>query len=165
MPRVLGLQMSGAQLVLRVIEAVVSSMLAFALLFYMPTVLPSRVSGFVSVTAGGIGSALLSGLISPTAPTLGLFIVLFVFAAALLRGSGAYGWLLVLNGVAFSLYVYSLFQGGVVQVRAMGDAFGASDATLALSLNFSLLMAVFLVPPILTVVKGLLLIRGRSDRT
>jgi hypothetical protein len=159
MPRILGLEMTGKQIVYRMLEAVVLSMLAFVLLFYIPSVLPSTISGFVTVTAGGLGSALLSKLIQPTAPTLGLFVVLLVFAAALLRGTRIYGLLLALNGLAFILYVFSLFQGGTVQVQAVGNAFGASGATLSLSLDLNLMMLAFLVPPILTVVKGFLLMR------
>jgi hypothetical protein len=163
MPRILGLELSGRQIVLRVIEAVVLSMLMFVLFFYLPTALPSEISGFVSVTSGGLGSALLSKLIEPTAPTLGLFIVLLVFAAALVRGTRVYGLLLVFNGLAFVIYVYSLFQGGVVQVQAMGNAFGASGASLGLSLNLNLIMLAFLVPPTLTVVKGFILMRVKTE--
>jgi glucan phosphoethanolaminetransferase (alkaline phosphatase superfamily) len=164
MPRILGIDLTGKAIVLRVIEAIFFSMLAFAFFFYVPTVLPSSVSGFVTVTGGGLGSHVLSNLIAPTAPTLGLFIVLVVFAGVVLRGSRVYGPLLVLNGFAFALYVYSIFQGGVIRVQAMGDAFGATNASLSLSLDVTWIMVAFMVPPALAILKGVILIRRPSKR-
>lgn len=157
-----GLMLKGS--ILKLFEAIAASMVAFILLFYAPTVLPSRISGFVTVTAGALGSQLLSKLIQPTAPTLGLFIVVLVFAGVLSRGSGAYGLMVVLNGLAFLLYVYSLFQGGVVQVEATGDAFGSTQATLDLTISVTLMMLVFMIPPALTVVKGMLLMRKSPEQ-
>jgi hypothetical protein len=159
LPKVAGLQISGRGIVLRLLQAVLASMAAFIVLFYLPTVLPSELSGFL-VTNGGLGSQVLHSLISPTAPTLGLFIVILVFTGALLRGSSAYGLLLVLNGLAFVLYVYSLFQGGVIRIQATGNAFGSSNASVSLSLDLTLIMLAFMIPPALTVVKGVILMRS-----
>lgn len=150
--------------IFRLAEAIIASMVAFVLLFYIPTILPSRISGFVTVSAGGLGSQLLSKLIQPTAPTLGLFIVVLVFAGVITRGSGAYGLMVLLNGLAYLLYVYSLFQGGVVQAQATGEAFGSTQATLNLSIGLNLMMLAFMVPPALTVVKGLVLMRTPPKR-
>jgi membrane-bound ClpP family serine protease len=100
--------------------------------------------------------------VSPTAPTLGLFIVLLVFTGVLLRGTSVYGLLLILNGVAFLPYVYSLFQGGVIRVGAMGDAFGATNANLRLSIDVTLIMVAFMVAPALTIFKGFVLMRNPS---
>jgi hypothetical protein len=160
MPRFMGLELSVVAILTRVVEAVVFSMLAFVLLFYIPAIVPTGLSGFVNVSGKGIGSSVLSKIIQPTAPSLGLFIVLLVFGATLARGTAVYGPLLVLNGIAFLVYVYSFFQGGVVRVTALGTAFGATGSTLSISLDAWALMAAFMLPPVLTIVKGLLLSRG-----
>lgn len=165
MPKILGLELSGSAIVLRFFEAALFSMLAFALLFYVPTVIPPNLSGFVNLSGKKIGTSVLSKIIQPTEPSLGLVIVLLVFAGVLARGTNVYGYLVALNGVSFWVYVYSFFQGGVVKVVAVGTAFGASNATLNMSLDATLLMFAFMVPPALTVVKGLLLVGGQLRHT
>ena len=166
MLRIMELDLSGRRLVLRVIASVTFSALTFALLFspIFFWVLPSGASAFLLTTRGGLGSKLLSSLISPEAPTLGLFIVMLVFAWVLLRGTKVEGLLTILNGLAFAAYVYALFQGGTIQLEAVGKAFGTSDATLNLSLDATTVMLAFLVPPFLTIARGVALIVRRHSQ-
>jgi len=159
MVRMMGLRITGKRLIARLILATVISSIAFFLLFYLPQNITTFASGTILVTRSSIGSQVLSSLVSPTQPTLGVFIAMLVFAGVLLRGSRVFGPILIQNGLAFLLYVYSFFQGGIFHFSATGSVFGVAEASLQLSADLTFLMALFLVPTALTIVKGVLVTR------
>jgi hypothetical protein len=164
---VLGLHVSKRVVAFRFVLALALAILTFVFLIYIPANLPAIASGTFRVTESPFGSEVLRTLVAPTQPTLGLFIVMLVFAGVFFRGTKVYGPILIQNGLAFMLYVYSIFQGGVVHLEVFGSAFGASEAELELSLSVSPLMLLFLIPAALTIMKGILVtrdsIRGRTS--
>jgi hypothetical protein len=164
MSRFLGLNVTGAGLLLRFIEATALSILTFALLIYLPANLLSITSGTLLVTVSAIRSQALASLISPAQPTLGLFLVMLVFVACVFRGTRVYGPLLIQNGLAFSVYVYSLFQGGQIHLAAIGNVFGATGASLELVVDATILMVLFEVAPLLTILKGIFATRDSLTR-
>jgi hypothetical protein len=153
MPKVMGVQLSGGALAVRLATAVVGAAVSFLLLYY----LPANISTVVPQGA----SALASPLFPPVLPPLGLAITALVFLGFLLRGTGAYGFILLLLGLLFIAYVYILFGGGTIYLQIPSSAAYGASGTVAV--NASTLMYILLVAPILTVVKGVFILTTHRE--
>jgi hypothetical protein len=142
----------------RLVSAIVFSALTFFVFTYIPANLTSLASGIFPSSGQPVVKQTLSSLVDPSKPTLGLFLVILVFAGVLLRGTPQYGLMLSLNGLGFALYVYYFFSGGVLDLRATGAALGVSNVAISLLVNASTLMYLLLIPPLLTFAKGMMML-------
>ena len=127
-----------------------------ALLFYY---VPASVGGFAKQLAGPSNASTVEGvvnaLISPDLALLGLAAAALVFLGVLLRGSKAYGPIIIVTGLVFLAYVYTAFQGGTITLNLpQGIQYGASGSV---SMGVAGLMYLFMLAPLLTVVKGIVL--------
>lgn len=159
MPNMLGLQISGVRLALRVVLAVVIGGLAFVLFYYVPSHLLDLIDRFLPPGSQSVVSGIVSNLISPTLPTIGLALSAFVFLGIILRGTKVYGPILVLNGLSFLAYIYTALHGGTVGLTLPSDLLqGVSGGV---TVDLSTLMLIMLLPSLLTIVKGAVLTVSR----
>jgi hypothetical protein len=155
--------MTGRELMVRIASAIVFSGVTFFIFTYIPANLSWLAGGIFPSSGQPVVKQTLSSLVDPSKPTLGLFLVMLVFAGVLLRGTPQYGLMLSLNGLGFALYVYYFFSGGVLDLRATGSALGVSNVAISLLVNASTLMYLLLIPPLLTFAKGMMMLaRGAS---
>jgi hypothetical protein len=161
--RLLGLEMSGAKFGLRIFLAVVFGALAFAVFYLVPASigpLAKQVAGPANASAVG---ALVDSLVSPGLPLVGIAVAALVFVGVFLRGTKAYGPVLVVLGLALLAYVYALFQGGTVHVTIPQLSQYAASGSIAVDLTD--LMYLFMVPAVLTLLKGVVLTATKPDGT
>ena len=147
----MGVELSGRALAARLAVAILASAVSLLLFYYVP----SNITQLVRAT--GVSSS----FVPPELPALGLAIAAFVFLGFLLRGTGAYGVILVLLGLLFAVYVYLFFGGGTVVIEV--QPVSASGASGAIAVNASTLMYILLVAPLLTVVKGLFILATQRE--
>ena len=155
MPKLLDLEVSRGSLTLRAVLGAVFGGLSFAVFYYVPANLGSLISPAVPASSASSASSLISSLVSPSLLLIGLAAALLVFLGFFLRGTKAYGPILVVNGLIFLAYVYAAFQGGTITLTLPAGL--PSTASGTLSLDVSNLMLLLLLAPILTVVKGIVL--------
>lgn len=157
MARLLDLEMTSGGIAVRAVLAVVFGGLAFLLFYYVPASLGSLLTGAISSnsTVGGAAKSIVDSLISPNLAPIGLGVAALVFVGAFLRGTKAYGPVLIVLGAALLAYVYTAFQGGNVSV-AIPSSVGYS-ASGSVSVGVAVLMYLFLLPPLLTLLKGVVL--------
>lgn len=140
---------------MRVVLAVVFGGLAAVFLAY----LPAMVGSFAKQAAGTANAAavesVVSALVNPSLPAVGAVVAALVFVGVLLRGTKAYGPVLVVLGLALLAYVYMAFQGGTIALTIPQGV--QYSATGTVSIGVSMLMLMFMIAPILTLVKGLVI--------
>ncbi|MDG6937492.1 MAG: hypothetical protein JRM97_08230 [Nitrososphaerota archaeon] len=110
-----------------------------------------------------MASALAASLVSPSLPLVGLAVAALVFLGVLLRGTKAYGPVLVALGVALLAYVYVAFHGGTIDVSIPRVQQYSVSGSVALGL--ASLMYLFMAPAVLTLVKGAVLTVMKPDGT
>ena len=102
--------------------------------------------------------------ISSTALLVGLIITFVAPLGILLKKTLFEGPIGATTGILFAVYLYHLFRGGLVEIKFKeGVMLGIKSATLTLEIGFLLLL--FMIPPILTAVKGILLTIQRLKQT
>lgn len=159
MPRLLGLQLSSGALALRVVLGAIAALVTFVVFYYVPANLPgfaSALLGSGSSTAGETVSGFLKSLINPNLPTVGLLLTVFVFIGVVIRGTRAYGAVVIVDGLLFAVYVYLAFQGGTISISLPSGLPSSAAGTVAI--GASTLMYIFLIAPLLTMVKGSLIL-------
>ena len=152
----MGLQLSSASLAIRAISGAVFAALIFLVFSYLPANAPALVSGSLPSSSATAASSVTSALIGSTLPIIGLVLAILVFTGMIVRGSRVYGMVLILIGLLFAAYTYTIFRGGSIGITLPSNLpLGASGN---LAIDASLLMFVLLVPSLLTVAKGVLLL-------
>lgn len=161
MPKLIDVEVSGGGLAIRLVTGIVGAIIAFILLFFIPTSAASLVSGSVPASfASGINS-LISSLVNPVMPPLGLLVAVLVFLSALLRGTKIYGLIVILLGIFYLAYIYLFFHGGTINIQVpQGIAQGVSGSIVV---ELNLLMLLFMIPSILTIIKGIVLSLPKSS--
>jgi|HubBroStandDraft_1064217.scaffolds.fasta_scaffold122939_2 hypothetical protein len=151
----MGLQLSSASLAIRLVSGAALAALVFLVFYYLPANFSALVSGSLSAGSAAAVSSVATALIGST-PIIGLVLAVLVFLGAVLRGSSAYGVVLILIGSLFAAYTYLLLHGGSIGGTLPSDlSLGAAGN---FTIDVSLLMVVLLIPSLLTVVKGTLLL-------
>jgi len=138
-----------------VVLGVVFGGLSFVVFYYIPANLGNLLSSALPAASRAAATSVVSALISSSLPLLGLAATALVFLGMLLRGTRAYGIILLLNGAVFLAYVYVVFQGGTITLSLPPGL--PSSVSGNVSLNMSNLMLLFFIAPILTVIKGVVL--------
>jgi hypothetical protein len=110
-----------------------------------------------------MASAIVASLVSAYLPLVGIAVAALVFLGVLLRGSNAYGPVLVVLGGVLLAYVYVTFHGGTVDVAIPQVRQYSVSGSVALGL--AALMYLFMVPALLTLVKGVVLTAMKPDGT
>ena len=94
---------------------------------------------------------------------MGLVVAALVFLGILLRGSRVYGPVLVVLGGALLAYVYVMFHGGTIDIAIPQVQQYSISGSVAIGL--AALMYLFMVPALLTLVKGVVLTAMKPDGT
>ena len=158
MARLLGVEVTSQQLAARGVLAVAFGGVAFILFYYLPVSAASLVSQ-VAGPAGAPLAPVVSGLVSPDLPAIGAAVAALVFLGVFLRGTRAYGPILMAVGVAFLAYFYVALHGGTVTLAIpQGVGYSASGDV---SIGVADLLYLLMVAPALTVVKGAVLTATR----
>jgi len=157
----MGLQLSSAALAIRVVSGAVLAGLTFLVFYYVPANLSSLLSPYLPSSYAAAVSSVAAALIGSTLPILGLVLTVLVFLEVVLRGSRPYGIILILTGLLFAAYTYTIMQGGTIAIKLSGNL--PQGASGNIDVGVSLMMLVLLIPSLLTVVKGALLL-GSSSR-
>lgn len=161
MVKILGLELTVASLALRLVLGAFLCAGAFLIFYYLP-------ANFVKLASGAMGgeippaaSGLLSSLIDPLLPQVGLVLAAAIFICALLRGTKAYGPVTIALSLVYAAYVVLWFHGGAISIAVPEELLGGElpfGASLSVIVDMPLLMVLFLVPALLGVIKGVLLI-------
>jgi len=163
MPKILDLELKALSLALRVITGIIAAGITFLLLYYLPANFLNILGQFIPAKAlpdPSILNPLLSSLVNPSLPMIGLLLTVLVFLECLLRGSKAYGPILILTGLSFIAYLYLLFQGGTLSMTVPPTFLMGISAGVALDLTT--IMLLFMLPAILTIIKGAVLMTKKS---
>jgi hypothetical protein len=155
MVRLLGLELSSGRLALRAVLAVVVALVAFAFFYLIPAMIP----GIAKQLAGSANSSAVSGivnsLVNPELPAIGLAVTALMFLGVFLRGTKVYGPVLIVLGLALAAYVFAFFQGGTINLAIPSISQYMASGSVAISLAG--LMYLFMLGPLLTVLKGVVL--------
>lgn len=124
-----------------------------AVIFYY---VPANLGSYLKQLAGASAAeSVVNALISPDLAMIGLAAAALVFLGVFLRGTKAYGPILVVSGLVFLAYVYVAFQGGTIGLTVpQGIQYSPTGSV---SIGVSGLMYLSMLGPLLTVVKGLVL--------
>jgi len=163
MPKILDLELKASSFALRIVVGIIAAAITFFVLYYLPANLLSILSQFVPAQAlpdPSILNPLLSSLVNPSLPMIGLLLTVLVFLECLFRGSKAYGPILMLTGLGFIAYLYLLFQGGTLSMTVPPSLLMGISAGVALDLTT--IMLLFMLPAILTIIKGAVLMTKKS---
>ncbi len=166
MPKLLDLELTGTSLAFRAVLGAVLAAAAFLFLYFVPANLVALAARVLPEMGGTFAAAapMVAALIHPMLPLAGLLIAAFTFPAVLLRGSKLYGFFVAGLGILFLAYVYLAFQGGAITIAVPENMIPAYSVTAALQLRLTNLMLLFMIPPVLTIVKGFVLVAGKREQ-
>jgi hypothetical protein len=151
------MELSGGALALRIVIGALAASMVFVVFYLVPSLIGSLASGIS--TGGGTGvsiQGMVDSLFPSTLPLIGILLTILTFVGVVVRGSRPYGAILILNGILFAAYFYILFQGGTISLTLPGGLPASASGTV--SLGVSALMWIILVAPLLTIVKGLVIL-------
>ena|GEM_PF-1928480 len=140
---------------LRVATAIVIAAIHFVAFYYVPVNLASLVARVAPPQVAEAVSWLTPQIIPRTLPLIGLIVTVLTPAVILLKNTKAYGPLTTLTGLAFTAYVYTALQGGFITITVPKIPPIGLEATITMAATA--LMYLFLLPPTLTIVKGILI--------
>ena len=153
--------MSAGKLGLRAVLAAVFGAIALVVFYYVPVSLGAFASRLAGPADASAVSSLAASLVGPTLPALGVAVAVLIFVCFFLRGTNAYGPVLVVLGLALLAYVYVLFHGGTVYAAV--PALSQYSIAGRVVISVAALMYLFMLPPLLTVVKGAVLTVAKHD--
>jgi len=170
---ILGLEISTGRLALRIVTGVLLAAVLFAAL----SLLPMAAQGILSESLPeefGAFYGMIAPLIHPALPFTGAAIAILSFTLIVLRGSTAYGPVTAAFGLASIAHILLAFSFGTPSLefppemiaQALQQALGmhvALDVELVAYADLTPLMLVFMVPFILTVIKGVILTISRRS--
>lgn len=165
MVKLLDRQFSAASLAVRAVFGAVLGAIAFLFLYYLPVNFVVLASDVLRIEIPPNAAGLLTSLVDPTLPIVGLVLVPVIFLCAVFRGTKAYGPLTIVLSLLFAAYIFLLFHGGALQIDISEEMFGGEmpvGLSISIRLEMALLMLLFLVPTFLGVIKGVLLTLKRE---
>jgi len=163
MPKIFDLELKTTSLALRIVIGIIAAAITFFVFYYLPANLLSPISQFLPAQALPPLSTLdplLSSIIDPMLPMIGLVLTVLIFLEYLLRGSKAYGPILILTALSFIAYLYLLFNGGTMTIAPPVSLLMGTSVDIALDLT--IMMILLMLPSILNMIKGMVLITRKS---
>jgi len=151
MPKILDLQLKTSSLVLRLIVGLITAAVSFILLYYIPANLSSLM--YSSGVRDEIVITLVKGLVNPMLPTIGLAVAVLELVSAIMRGSKTYGPITLVLGLLLTSYFYLFFQQGAIVIPLSGYIYPGLSGSIVI--QTSTLMLLFMLPGILTALKGI----------
>ncbi|MEN3016877.1 MAG: hypothetical protein ABC585_03330 [Candidatus Methanosuratincola petrocarbonis] len=161
MVKLLGLVLSRTSLALRLVLGLLLGAAGFLIFYFLPANLVELASAAVGEEIPPAVAGLLSSLVDPYLPAVGLALAATIFLCTLLRGTKAYGFVTVALSLLYAVYVVLWFHSGTVSI-AVPEALLGGDLPFGISLSIRvempLLMGLYLVPAALGIAKGALLV-------
>jgi len=147
--RSMGFGLATKNLGLRIVGAVIASLTYYLIFSYIPSH-PNTVARALGVMFD------LQQFISfnQSAPVIGLVIAASKGLAILFRKTRAEGFMNIAGGLLIIAYIYLILNGGVINVKIPTSL--TQGIQVKASVDVTTLMYLFLAPPILTTIKGLL---------
>ncbi|MDD1775962.1 MAG: hypothetical protein LUP94_01250 [Candidatus Methanomethylicus sp.] len=162
---IFGLQNSSGGFLLRAVLGCALAFLTYVFLYELPLSVSELLSMGANPQIQQEIAQIAGKLINPFLPLLGLALVPLAFLMVFLRGSKVYGAVLIANGIFSAAYLYLAFQGGQFLIDVPGSVFGSLTGlpegvqlSLMIKVNLIPLLALFLVPCLLILAKGILLL-------
>jgi len=170
---ILGLEISTGRLALRFVAGALLASVLFASLSLLPMAVQGILSEFLPEELGAFYDVK-APLIHPALPFTGAVIAILSFLRVVLRGSAAYGPVTAAFGLAFIAHILLAFSFGTLSLalpqgmigQALQEALNiplAVDIGLVAYADLTGLMLIFMLPFILTVIKGVILTVSRRS--
>jgi hypothetical protein len=162
MPRILDLEISTPKLIMRVIVAFILAGIDFFFFYvlispndtFLQKILPPSISSHVQ--------SAMSSFVSPSLPLIGLAIVALIFFDQIFKGTRIEGAFLIIMGSLFAWYTYTIFGGGTMNLNIPQGL--VQNISGNITVHAALLMWLFILPSLLTVVKGALMLYNSNKR-
>lgn len=152
MPRLLGLELTGTTMAIRVLIGAVLALLSFLFLVYIPLNIIEIVAVMMEQLQASSGLPL---WLYWTIAALGTAVSCLTFAVVVLRGGKAYGPILMAYGVLFVAYIVASFQGGTIPLDlSLAGVAGFHDLSVRLTFDIFWMMVLYALPFALVLVKG-----------
>jgi len=161
-PRILDLQISTPRLVGRVILAFILAGIDFFFLYVLISPSDTFVLHYLPANVSSHLATAMSSFVSPTLPLIGLVIVVLIFFDQIFKRTRIEGAFLVVMGAVFAWYTYVIFQGGTLNLNIPSGL--VQNITGNVIVHATLLMWLFILPSLLTIVKGALMLSYSNKR-
>lgn len=156
MPRILDLQISTPRLILRIIGAFILAGIDFFFFYVIISPDDTLLQRFLPASISSHLTSTLSSFVSPTLPLIGLVIVVLIFFDQIFKQTRIEGAFLMMMGSLFALYTYTIFGGGTMNITIPAGL--VQNITGNITVQAWLLMWLFILPSLLTVVKGAMML-------
>ena len=162
MPRILDLQISTPRLIGRVILAIILAGIDFFLFYVLISPNDTFILHYLPANVSSTLSNAMSSYVSPTLPLIGLVIVALIFLDQIFKGTRIEGAFLITLGGIFAWYTYTIFQGGTMNLNIPSGLIQNISGNI--TLHATLLMWLFILPSLLSIVKGALMLSNANKR-
>ena len=149
----------------RVIAAIMLAALTLVILYLMPR----AIQLIIAQSSDAQLQSLLTQILNPIIPTIGVFTSALVFASILLRKTKLEGPMLILLGISLIGYSYILFQGGSINIQIPSSILQnvindqiPIDLTANLTISLTTFMLVSMITSTLIIFKGAVLTYSRA---
>jgi hypothetical protein len=161
--RILDIQLSGGQFASRLAAALIFSGLTLFVFYYLPLHIDAIASYFVPRTFIPEINSLAGAFASSTLPELGALLAVLVFVETILKGTWAFGVLLIFVGGFWILYDLTLYREGLLFSSLVPSAITVGNgqrillsgsAQSELILLFTGIIILFVISSLFTILKG-----------
>ena len=162
MPRILDLQISTPRLIGRVILAVILAGIDFFIFYVLISPKDTFILHYLPANISSTLSNTMSSFVSPTLPLIGLVIVSLIFLDQIFKGTRIEGAFMIIMGSIFAWYTYTVFQGGTMNLNIPSGLIHNISGNIIL--HATLLMWLFILPSLLSILKGALMLSNANRR-
>jgi len=149
LPRLLGLELTRRGLALRAAAATATFIIYITIFYYIP-------SNLISVAKLFTADVNLPDLftVSPLVPIIGLGIATSHSLGVFFRKTRAEGVATIAGASLLALYIYYLLNGGIISIKIPEGLI--QNVSIRAVIDLTTLMQLFLIPPALSIIKGIL---------
>lgn len=162
MPRILDLQISTLRLVLRVIYAVILASIDIFIFYILISPNDTLLRRFLPASISSHLTTALSSFVSPTLPLIGLAMAALIFLDTIFKQTRIEGAFVMITGGLFAWYTYAIFDGGTMNLAIPSGL--VQNVTGNITIQASLIMWLFILPSLLTAVKGALMLYNSNKK-
>lgn len=162
MPRILDLQISTPRLIGRVIFAFILAGIDFFFLYVLISPNDTFILHYLPASVSSHLGTAMSSFVSPTLPLIGLVIAVLIFFDQIFKQTRIEGAFLMMMGSLFAWYTYTIFQGGTMDLNIPAGL--VQNISGSITLHATLIMWLFILPELLTIVKGALMLYASNKR-
>jgi drug/metabolite transporter (DMT)-like permease len=161
-PRILDLQISIPRLIGRVILAFILAGIDFFIFYILISPKDTFIQHYLPATFSSHLTTAMSSFVSPTLPFIGLVIAVLIFFDQIFKQTRIEGAFLMIMGALFAWYTYAIFEGGTMNLNIPKGLIQNISGNI--TIHATLIMWLFILPSLLTVVKGALMLYSSNKR-